>query len=114
MRLFLSAVLAAGIAVSCGGSLFPKCDDPKHPCPNVEPDYPASPPFGKELEEQCADACANLRDLGCPEGSGSAKGEPCSTTCYRAASLRPLPLLCWADAGAPSDARACGALRCVR
>jgi hypothetical protein len=114
MRLVLAASIAViGLAASCGGGLFPRCDDPKHPCPNVEPDYPVSPPFGAQLETQCKDACAHLRSLGCPEGQGSLSGEPCPATCYRAAALRPLPLLCWTDAGSVADARACGSLRCA-
>jgi hypothetical protein len=31
----IGATLAA-----CGVEWFPKCNDPKHPCPDVEPNYP--------------------------------------------------------------------------
>ncbi len=41
-----SVVLVGAVLMACGVNWFPKCDDPKHPCPNVEPDYPPSPPFG--------------------------------------------------------------------
>lgn len=106
-------VAALTTIVGCE-SLFPKCDDPLRPCPDVEPEYPPMPRFGADLERACGDACRHLRSLGCPEGSGSMGGEPCSVTCQRAGSVRPLPLACWADAGTSAEAKACGSLRCVR
>lgn len=39
-------VTGAFVLAACGVELFPKCNDPKHPCPNVEPDYPQEPAFG--------------------------------------------------------------------
>ena len=39
-------VHAVVILTACGPEWFPKCEDPKHPCPNVEPNYPPSPAFG--------------------------------------------------------------------
>ena len=82
--------------------------------PPTSPDYPPMPRFGAELQHACDDACKHLRALGCPEGSGSMGGEPCTVTCQRTGSVRPLPLACWADAGTTAEAKACGALRCVR
>lgn len=42
----LAPVVAFGaLTMACGANWFPKCDDPKHPCPPVEPDYPPSPRF---------------------------------------------------------------------
>jgi len=44
----LGVLIVVGLIVmalsSCGANWFPKCDDPKRPCPPVEPDYPAGAP----------------------------------------------------------------------
>lgn len=37
-----SIVMMGVVLTACGVNWFPKCDDPKHPCPPVEPDYPAT------------------------------------------------------------------------
>lgn len=34
------------IGIGCGQELFPTCKDPKHPCPDVDPNYPDPTPFG--------------------------------------------------------------------
>lgn len=44
--LMLASVCMVVALGACGVKWFPRCDDPKHPCPPVEPDYPPSPPFG--------------------------------------------------------------------
>ncbi len=42
----LAPIVGAGfVLAACGVNWFPKCDDPKHPCPPVEPDYPPGPPM---------------------------------------------------------------------
>lgn len=71
-------------------------------------------PARENTPEACELACERLKAIGCPEGDGSLSGEPCTRVCLRAASLRALPLACWAGAPSASDARACGALRCRR
>jgi hypothetical protein len=60
----LAGVVALGFAsqvsmVACGTSLFPKCDDPMHPCPNVEPDYPVG-----WVPDASIDRQVDLRDVG--------------------------------------------------
>lgn len=40
--LALASVTMVVVLGACGVNWFPKCDDPKHPCPPVEPDYPAT------------------------------------------------------------------------
>ncbi len=44
--LLLASVSMVVVLGACGVNWFPKCDDPKHPCPPVEPDYPPPTPFG--------------------------------------------------------------------
>lgn len=105
----LCSLVASGAVLIAAG-----CYDASKPLPPHFPDYPAPAPFGTELDRTCAAACERLRALGCPEGSGSLGGEPCTVTCARASSLRPLPAACWAEAGTTADAKACGALRCIR
>lgn len=38
-------VVAGALLAACGVEWFPKCTDPHHPCPPIEPDYPPSPPM---------------------------------------------------------------------
>jgi hypothetical protein len=84
------------------------CYDASKPLPPYTPVVPVA------TADDCVRACAQLAALGCPEGSGSLGGEPCSVTCQRASELRPLPLACWASARSSAEAKACGSLRCVR
>jgi hypothetical protein len=79
-------------------------------CPPPQPDTPPSDDLAADAEV----ACANLRRLGCPEGSGAVGGQTCAVIVVRASSLRPLPLACWTEATTVTGAKACGSLRCVR
>lgn len=112
--LFGLLALAAAIGVLTFEGCY-QCDGPDcRNLPPVYPDYPPTPSFGADLERACDRACARLRAIGCPEGSGSMGGEPCTITCQRAVGVRPLPIVCWADAGSSAEAKACGGLRCIR
>lgn len=108
MRALFSIIIGAAMAVACY--------DATKPLPPYQPIYGPGP--GPDdlysSAKSCEDACAHLRDLGCPEGQGSLGGEPCSVTCQRATELRALPLACWSAAKTQADAKACGSLRCVR
>jgi hypothetical protein len=56
---------------------------------------PPRPP----VTETCANACANLRRLGCPEGEPTEAGASCEQVCDNAqASPAPLPTGCVAQA----------------
>lgn len=72
---------------------------------DVWPDYPAS---------AIGEACEGLRRVGCPEGFGSVNGATCERTLATATELRPLPVVCWAQARDAAAAKSCGSLRCVR
>lgn len=111
MYVALATVVAASayLVAACYECQGPDCAN----LPPVYPEYPPSPRFGAELDEACDRACLRLRELHCPEGEGSVSGETCRRTCLRASALRPLPLLCWADAGTVASAKGCGSLRCV-
>lgn len=104
MMRFLAAMLAI-VSIAA-------CYDATKPLPPYQPIGPGPGPV--ELADACVRACANLAALGCPEGSGSLGGEPCSVTCQRASELRPLPVACWAAATSTAEAKACGSLRCIR
>jgi hypothetical protein len=108
------AALALALVVLVTAGCYECADKNCSNIPDIHTDYPPGPRFGAELERACGDACAHLRALGCPEGSGSMGGEPCTVTCTKASSARPLPLACWSDAGSTAEAKACGALRCIR
>lgn len=88
------------------------CYDATKPLPPYQPVGPGPGPVA--TADECVRACANLAAVGCPEGSGSLGGEPCSVTCQRASELRPLPVTCWAASRSSAEAKACGSLRCVR
>lgn len=107
MRYLLALVSAATIVgLACDPQFLPPPRDEQNPPPT-----PSS-----EITDSCLRACENLRsaDVNCPEGFGAVGGEPCAVTCVVASRLRPLPLSCWTNAKTAVDARACGALRCVR
>jgi hypothetical protein len=78
---------------------------PLHNPVPVEPVYPAS---------AIAEACSNLRMLGCPEGFGGINGETCERTLAHATELRPLPVVCWAEKKTVAEAKGCGSLRCIK
>jgi hypothetical protein len=79
-------------------------------CPPPDPD----PPPSDDLIVDAEGACANLRRIGCPEAQGSIGGLSCAVIIVRASALRPLPLACWTAAATVSEAKACGALRCIQ
>ena len=109
MRLHMLAALAF---VACY-----RDNDPK--LPPVEPDYPAAgqlPPIAyaegsAEAEASpCGKACANLKEIPCPEGLSKA----CYRACVKQASLERVPITCWTHAKTPAEARECGLVRCSR
>ncbi len=61
----------------------------------------------------CGRACANLARIACREGSPSKQGVSCYRGCLSQASHQRLPTSCWARAQTPTEARTCGALRCL-
>jgi len=79
-----------------------------------DPVYPPAPLFTGDVDSACANACANLRRFGCPEGYGSISAETCERRCVIATELRSLPLVCWAKAQDVFEAKGCGSLRCIR
>ena len=64
--------------------------------------------------DACKPACDKLRTLGCPEGQPNLRGQTCERSCASAIAMRPLPLVCWAEAQNVVAAKTCGSLRCVR
>jgi hypothetical protein len=77
-----------------------------NPAPTpIDPPYPAS---------AISEACESLRRVGCPEGFGSVTGATCERTLALADDLRPLPVVCWAQAKDQVAAKSCGSLRCSR
>lgn len=114
IRRFFALVLVVVAVVGCPGqTLFPKCDDPAHPCPPVEPNYPTSDRDG--VGTPIGDACVQLRRLGCPEGFGNAKS---NRTCFEsytdAAKLAAVPADCLRSSGTQGAARGCGNANSVR
>lgn len=63
--------------------------------------------------DQCAQACANLRKLGCPEGSSVDGGDSCERVCgvtyVGVFNIKPA---CVASASSVAGVRACGTVRC--
>jgi hypothetical protein len=106
-------VLALVSLVACDGdTIFPRCDDPKHPCPPVEPDYPASDRDG--LGTPIGDACDRLRRMGCPEGFRSGKDRTCFESYTAASRLASVPSACIRSSVTQGEVRACGDARSVR
>lgn len=52
--------------------------------PTVEPDLPSGPAPEAGTPADCADACAHLRELGCPEGAPTPAGGTCEAVCENA------------------------------
>ncbi len=48
--IMMGFLAALALSEGCGVNWFPKCDDPRHPCPEVQPDYPPPTPFAQSLE----------------------------------------------------------------
>ena len=99
--------------VGCPGqTLFPKCDDPAHPCPPVDPNYPTSERDG--IGTSVGDACQVLRGMGCTEGQANRKGRTCFEVYSDAAKLAHVPSDCIKRATTVSQVRACGDFNSVR
>lgn len=70
------------------------------------------PPLPPGPKPACEKACAQLVELGCPEGKPSARGVPCLDVCMSAvASGVDLEPECVAQAGDAAAVRRCG-VRC--
>jgi len=100
-----------------GEALFPKCDDPEKPCPNVEPTYPSGDRDG--LDTPIGRLCNQLRVAGCGEGFLSSRSKRTCFESYTAASkFANVPVNCILAATTQSEIRACGGpsdirVRCI-
>lgn len=87
-------------------------------CAASEPVRPMPPPEYQTIDASVHSvdelACANLLRLGCPEGSPSAKGDPCVVVIQRSRAelLLDFKPKCLAEAGNVSAVRECGTVRC--
>jgi len=98
---------------------FAACTTALPPAELPEGDYPdggivevyrdGSP---QAVASPCGQACASLQRLGCPE-TAPRGSITCYIACTKAASLRTIPVACWARATSQAEARACGGLRCI-
>lgn len=61
------------IAAACAACPPPPPPEDPEPTPTADPDLPPPPTDGRACER----ACGRLRQLSCPEGEPSPKGEPC-------------------------------------
>lgn len=96
-----------------GDTVFPRCDDPAHPCPPVEPNYPVSERDG--LGTPIGNACAQLRRAGCPEGFRNVKTDrTCFETFTAASRLAAVPVDCIRSSSTQNEIRACGDSNSVR
>lgn len=102
-------------------ALTAACYDPKDPkVPPVDPGYPDEvvtvyPEDSAEAAASpCGRACAQLRELGCPEGAASTTGVSCYRVCVHASQLKSLRPSCVAGAKSVDAVRACGTVRCAR
>ena len=102
MRTMILAVALVALVPACE-SIFPKCDDPKRPCPDVEPNYPAT----------AEGACINLERLGCEEAKMTREGISCSHAFRRMSELVDPKLECVAHARDVAAVRRCGSVRCL-
>lgn len=110
MRRFVTALvtLAAVSLLGCpGDSLFPRCDDPKNPCPPVDPNYPESAADG--VGTPGGNACRALRSAGCAEGYRDVRtGRTCFERIEAEAQLAKVPYACLSSARTPDAVRSCG------
>lgn len=113
MKLAACMVLALVSLTACeGDTVFPRCDDPKHPCPPIEPHYPASNRDG--LGTPLGDACERLRRMGCPEGWPNKRERTCFESYTDASRLAAVPATCIKSSVTQAEVRACGDDRSVR
>lgn len=84
-----------------------------NPSPSPGPQPPPSAVGGGGplvITDACGRACANLKALGCPEGTDAAQ---CSAACSHAqGGTFDLHPECLAAAMTPDSARGCGSVRC--
>lgn len=113
MKLATCMVLALVLLPACEGeTVFPRCDDPKHPCPPVEPNYPTSERDG--IGTPIGEACRQVRRVGCPEGFRNAKDRTCFESYTAASALARVPVDCLRSSTTQNEIRACGDERSVR
>jgi len=115
---FTFSCAAVVLLTACPGeALFPKCDDPEKPCPNVEPTYPAGDRDG--LGTPIGRVCNQLRVAGCAEGFLNSRSKRTCWESYTAASkIADVPVACLLSATTQSEIRACGGpsdirVRCI-
>lgn len=105
--MFSLAVVALALTGCPSQTFFPTCDDPAHPCPPVEPDYPETDVDG--VETQIGMACRSLRRAGCAEGYPDARTK---RTCYQRvqseSAIVKVPAACLMTAQNADAVRACG------
>jgi len=105
MRHFAFAVAFVVALVGCPNqTIFPKCDDPKNPCPPVDPDYPAS----------AEGACLHLAELGCSESRVTSAGVTCPMAFRKMEQFTDPHYACVIRARDAAEARACGSVRCIQ
>lgn len=112
MKLALFVVSIVTLTACQGETLFPRCDDPAHPCPPVEPNYPATDRDG--LGTPLGDACERLRRMGCPEGWPNRKERTCFESYTAASKLAAVPAACIKASVTHRELRACGDDNSVR
>lgn len=81
-------------------------------CPRpIPPPTPPAPDADASTPATCADACARLRQLGCPAGQTTPKGAPCEEVCENVTSSG---LIVW-DLDCIARGVTCGSTdRCAR
>ncbi len=108
---FFAVALAGSVLALVGcppQTLFPTCDDPAHPCPPVDPNYPEDP-VGDAPASPGGRACRALRAAGCAEGfKDSRTGKTCYQRLESEATIAKVPYACLGDAKTPEAVRACG------
>jgi hypothetical protein len=106
-----SSVLALAM-VACVTCLR-RTETPDAGPPPRAPDSSAPSPDRDGIGTPLGDACANLRRLGCPEGSPD-RGRTCFENLTLRGVLVTVPIVCVADANSSEALRACGDDRTLR
>lgn len=98
-------IAALAVLETCTGCTpSPAPSDPSAQTPNA---------FGVDASgTSCAQACARLAALHCPESKPTKSGVECATICERGQGLEGMPTTCVAGATSIPAVRACG-VRCA-
>jgi hypothetical protein len=92
---------------------------PDGPSPPTYVDIPTPAPAyagdgGDGLGTLVGDACARLRELGCPEGAPMAVGRTCYEHLVTLSAVATVPAACLRDSTSVAAIRACGTSNTVR